>query len=83
MEHKQYVIQTDVAVPVQISFNPQGTRVLTASADTTCKLWSVKSGDCLQTLTGHTEEVFACALNYEGNMMVTGAKDNTCRIWNL
>lgn len=68
---------------MQVCFNPQGTRVVTASADSTCKVWSAKSGECLQTLSGHTEEVFACVLNYEGNMIVTGAKDNTCRIWQL
>jgi dynein assembly factor with WDR repeat domains 1 len=59
----------------------QGTRILTASNDQTCRLWEAETGDCLQVLTGHTDEVFSCAFNYEGSSMITGSKDNTCRIW--
>lgn len=59
----------------------QGTRILTASNDQTCRLWDAESGDCLQVLTGHTDEVFSCAFNYEGSSIITGSKDNTCRIW--
>lgn len=40
--------------------------MITASSDKTCKLWAVDSGECLQTLEGHTDEIFSCAFNYEG-----------------
>ena len=36
---------------------------------------------CVQTLEGHTDEIFSCAFNYEGDYIITGSKDNTCRIW--
>lgn len=36
------------------------------SSDKTCKLWAVDTGECLQTLEGHTDEIFSCAFNYEG-----------------
>jgi dynein assembly factor with WDR repeat domains 1 len=62
-------------------FNPQGTQLLTASGDHTCKLWSAVSGDCMQTFQGHTDEVFSCAFNYEGNTIITAGKDNSCQIW--
>lgn len=64
-----------------VAFNPQGTRILTASNDQTCRLWDAESGECLQVLAGHTDEVFSCAFNYEGTSIITGSKDNTCRIW--
>jgi dynein assembly factor with WDR repeat domains 1 len=54
---------------------------MTASSDHTCKLWDPVNGACVQTLEGHTEEVFSCAFNYEGDMIITGSKDNACRIW--
>ncbi|MEW5304496.1 MAG: hypothetical protein WDW36_007106 [Sanguina aurantia] len=65
----------------KVAFNPQGTRLLTASSDKTCKLWDTETAACLQTLEGHTDEIFSCAFNYEGDSMITGSKDNTCRIW--
>jgi WD domain, G-beta repeat len=45
------------------------------------RLWEVETGDCLQILEGHTDEIFSCAFNYEGDTIITGSKDNTCRIW--
>lgn len=66
---------------LKITFNPQGTRLLTASADKTARLWDPFSGDCKQILEGHNDEIFSCAFNYEGNTIITGSKDNTCRIW--
>ncbi len=55
-----------------MSFNPQGTKVLTASSDKTSKIWSVETGECLQTLEGHIDEIFSCAFNYEGDTIITG-----------
>lgn len=65
----------------KICFNPQGTRVLTASSDLTARIWDSETGDCLQTLDGHNDEIFSCAFNYEGDTIITGSKDNTCRVW--
>uniref|UniRef100_A0A3B4AGG0 Uncharacterized protein n=1 Tax=Periophthalmus magnuspinnatus TaxID=409849 RepID=A0A3B4AGG0_9GOBI len=64
-----------------LCFNPQSTRLLTASSDRTARLWDIKTGECLQVLSGHTDEIFSCAFNYEGDTIITGSKDNTCRIW--
>ena len=63
------------------TFNPQGSRILSASADKTARLCDVENGECLQVLEGHTDEIFSCAFNYEGDTVITGSKDNTCRIW--
>ena len=59
----------------------QGSKILTASSDKSARLWDADSGDCLQILEGHTDEIFSCAFNYEGDTIITGSKDNTCRIW--
>jgi dynein assembly factor with WDR repeat domains 1 len=65
----------------KVCFNPQGTKILTASSDKSCMLWSAETGQELQTLEGHEDEIFSCAFNYEGDTIITGSKDNTCRIW--
>lgn len=32
----------------KVTFNPQGSRILTASSDKTARLWETETGDCLQ-----------------------------------
>ena len=59
---------------LQVCFNPQGTRVLTASSDKTARLWDPETGECKQVLEGHTDEIFSCAFNYEGSIIITGRK---------
>lgn len=56
----------------QITFNPQGTAILTASSDKTARIWDPETGNCKQILEGHTDEIFSCAFNYEGNIIITG-----------
>ena len=65
----------------KVTFNPQGTKILTASSDKTARLWEVETGEQTQMLEGHTDEIFSCAFNYDGDIVITGSKDNTCRIW--
>ncbi|KAL0168738.1 hypothetical protein M9458_036960, partial [Cirrhinus mrigala] len=55
-----------------VCFNPQGSRVLTASVDKTARVWCVNTGACLQVLEGHSDEIFSCAFNYEGDTIITG-----------
>ncbi|GAB5576058.1 dynein assembly factor with WDR repeat domains 1 isoform X1 [Prionailurus iriomotensis] len=54
-----------------ISFNPQGNRLLTGSTDKTARIWDAQTGQCLQVLEGHTDEIFSCAFNYKGNIIIT------------
>jgi len=32
----------------KVAFNPQGTKIITASSDRTCRMWDAETGDCLQ-----------------------------------
>lgn len=43
------------------------------------RLWDADSGDCLQILEGHTDEIFSCAFNYEGDTIITGI--TVCTSW--
>eukprot|EP00745_Piridium_sociabile_P000891 TRINITY_DN105586_c0_g1_i1.p1 TRINITY_DN105586_c0_g1~~TRINITY_DN105586_c0_g1_i1.p1 ORF type:complete len:220 (+),score=51.14 TRINITY_DN105586_c0_g1_i1:106-765(+) len=45
------------------------TKVLTGSADNTCKLWDVKTGVCTSTLETRTA-VRSCGLSYSGNYIM-------------
>lgn len=66
----------------RVSFSPTtGKYLLTSSQDKTARLWEVRSGNCVQILDGHTDEVFSSIFSYCGKKVITASKDNTSIIW--
>ncbi|KAI1302297.1 Mitochondrial fission protein [Mortierella claussenii] len=59
---------------------PYGTMV-TASRDTTTRVWDLTTFKCLGQLPGHDDYVECMQLAQ--NTLVTGSRDNTIRTWNL
>ena len=57
-----------------------GDLVVSGSYDTTAKIWSITTGDCLRTLQGHFSQIYAVA--FDGNRIATGSLDTSVRIWN-
>src|ERR1700742_4995945 len=43
------------------------------------KIWSIRSGDCLKTLTGHVGGI-ACT-QFDGQRIISGGSDKTIRIF--
>lgn len=64
----------------RVQFSPNGQKILTASADKTCRLWGM-TGTCLQVFSGHSDEILHCTFNYDGDCLLLASKDNTCSIW--
>ena len=64
------------------------TSFISASRDTTLKLWSLTTDadddPCIATLSGHTAPVVSLAVDYlNSRLAVSGSHDGTCRVWNL
>ena len=57
-----------------VSFSPDGTKVASGSEDNTVKLWDVTSGECLQTLEGHSNDVTVCRFLQMGRRLRRGLK---------
>jgi F-box/WD-40 domain protein MET30 len=55
------------------------TYILTASLDSTIRLWHVPSGRCLRTLFGHLEGIWA--LTADNLRVVSGAEDRMLKVW--
>jgi len=68
--------------PVNIAaFSPDGQRVVTASDDSTARLWDAASGKQLAELRGHSNWVRSAAFSPDGQRVVTASYDSTARIW--
>jgi uncharacterized protein YjbI with pentapeptide repeats len=63
------------------AFAPDGERLLSASDDSTLRLWDARSGDCLLTLAGHKSSVQGCAFAPDGERLLSASLDKTLRLW--
>jgi WD40 repeat protein len=58
-------------------------RVASASDDHTVRIWNLASGDCVQTLVGHTEPVNAIAVHPDGVRIASSSDDRTVKFWDI
>tara|TARA_B110000208_G_C11732577_1_gene416949 strand:- start:3 stop:1511 length:1509 start_codon:yes stop_codon:yes gene_type:complete len=65
-----------------IKFHPSGNFLLSASRDSTLRVWDIREGHLVYTLRGHAGGVTACAFSQDGDFFASGsAGDNTVMVW--
>lgn len=65
-----------------LQYSPDGTRIASASADGTARVWDAKSGEELLQLRGHEGAVSSVAWSPDGAHLATAGSDKTSRLWN-
>jgi len=60
---------------------PDSSIVVTASFDSTLKLWCIDSRKCIATLRGHNDDVNDCAVGPDGSFLISASDDKTVKIW--
>ncbi len=65
-----------------VAFSPDGTKVLTGSANNAVKLWDAGTGMETTAFVGHTADVTSVAFSPDGKRLLSGSGDCTARLWN-
>ncbi|NJN04300.1 MAG: WD40 repeat domain-containing protein [Leptolyngbyaceae cyanobacterium RM1_1_2] len=60
-----------------------GTLLVSGSFDKTLKVWHVKTGRLLKTLTGHYQKIYCTALSWDGKLIASGSADKRIKIWEV
>ncbi len=63
------------------TFSPDGTRIVSGSADKTARVWNVKTGKAVLVLRGHKAAVVSAVFSPDGQRILTASFDGTFRIW--
>lgn len=64
-----------------VAFSPDGGILAAGLADRTVRLWRFPGAAPLQTLEGHTDEVWSVAFSPDGKMLASGGDDRDVRLW--
>jgi len=68
---------------VAIAETPERTWIVSGSWDHTVKVWDLRTGQELRTLTGHNSSVLSVAVTPDGKKVISGSADNTIKVWDL
>ncbi|MFP3040221.1 caspase family protein [Treponema primitia] len=63
------------------AFSPDESHIISASQDTTLKLWDIATGREIRTFSGHSGGVRSVAYSPDGKLIASGASDKTTKLW--
>ena len=64
------------------AFSPDG-NIIAGDVNNEIWLWNTRSGELLQKLIGHRENVLTLSFSPDGSTLASGSADNTIRLWDV
>jgi len=77
------VIRGHTDAVLSVTYNADGSRLLSSSSDNTARLWNTESGALVRTFRGHTWWVWSAAFSPDEKAIVTAGQDRKCIVWPL
>jgi len=76
-----YTFDGHVGPVYLISWSVDSRYLVSASQDSTLKLWDIKTRKLMMDLPGHADQIFALDWDVSGNYVVSGGKDRQVKLW--
>src|SRR5215831_973831 len=67
----------------EVAWSPDGSLLVTTSADATVRVWDGASHRHLHTITAHKEGLRAAAFDPHGQVLATGSEDGIVKLWQV
>lgn len=80
---EKYALSGHRAPVTKVLFHPIFSLVISASEDSTLKVWDFETGDFERTLKGHTDSVQDIAFDAQGKLLVSCSADMSIKVWDF
>ena len=77
------LLQGHQEVVYDSAFLPDGSSVVTASFDSTLKLWDLTTRQAVRTMEGHTGIILTVDVSPDGTQIASAGSDNTIKFWDV
>lgn len=64
-----------------LAFNPDGKTLASCSYDRLVKLWNIKTGKCIHTLTGHPGSLLSVAFSSAGTLLASSGYEQIIKLF--
>merc|ERR1719337_135050 len=68
---------------LDVCYNSSGSKLVTASADGTSRVYNTMTGACQAILIGHEGEISKVCYNPQGTKILTASSDKSARLWEV